>query len=155
MGKKLFLLGFLGIFLLELSLNEVAAYHDHGDYINSYSYSSSKSYGYAGNIYTTDKFYDRSTVSRYLSDGTFEKTTTYINTVRRSQPRFGYNYRPNIRYGNYNRLGSGYGNYYNGPGYRFGGYYNRIPDWRYWGKREEDKEKVKYNNSYKSSNFLW
>ena len=134
MGKKLFLLGFLGIFLLALSLNAVAAYHDHGDYINSYSYSSSKSYGYAGNIYTTDKFYDRSTVSRYLSDGTYERTVTYVKTTRDSPPRYNYrygSYGPNRGYGNYyNRLG--YGNYYNSvPDYRYGSYYSRFPDWRY------------------------
>lgn len=132
MGKKLFLLGFLSIFLLALSLNAVAAYHDHGDYINSYSYSSSKSYGYQGHVYTIDKFYDRSTVSRYLSDGTYERTLTYVKTTRES-PSYNYrygSYGPNRGYGSYNRLGYGYGNYYNGPGYRFGGYYNRIPDWR-------------------------
>lgn len=129
MGKKLLLLVFASIFLLALSLNAVAAYHGHGDYINSYSYSSSKSYGYAGNVYTTDKYYDRSTVSRYLSDGTYEKTVSYIKTTRES-PRYGYNSYGLRGYGNYyNRLG--YGNYYSVPDYRYGNYYNRVPDWRY------------------------
>lgn len=115
MDKKLFLLGFASIFLLVFAINTISAYHGHGDYINSYSYSSSRSYGYADNIYTRSTDYHRNTISRYLSDGTFERTTTYIRTTR--EPSYYsnryYDYRPNYR-------GYEFGNYYNRP------FYNRI-----------------------------
>ena len=111
MDKKLFLLGLASIFLLAFSLNTVSAYHNHGDYINSYSYSSSRSYGYADHLFTRTTDYNRDTISRFLSDGTYEKTTTYTRTIRESPRDFF------IRYNRPIYRGYGFGNYYNRPYY--------------------------------------
>ena len=126
MNKKLFLLGFVSIFLLVFALNTVSALHGHGAYINSYSSHSTRTYGYEDNLYTRTTDYNRDTISRYLSDGSYEKTTTYTRTIRESPRDFFryYDSRPGYSFG------SRFGNYYDRPiqrGYGFGSnrlYYN-------------------------------
>ena len=115
MSKKLF--GFvLGALMLMVVFSAFgSAYHYHG-YDDDYSRRTYHStYERNGQFRATD--YDRSTFTRYLADGSRQRTTTFTRTTTES-PRQGY-YRPIGYYGggHYNAPHYGYGNYYGGYSY--------------------------------------
>ena len=134
--KKEYFFGFLTAFLL-LSLSFSSAYPYYGNYGNNYypnnqfdtySYSSTRSYGDSfGLSYQKITNYNKLNEVRYLRDGSIERTTSYVRTVRET-PDYRYpNYYGNSYYGNsyYGNYGMGYGgSYYQGyiPRYNLFGY---------------------------------
>jgi len=130
MNKKILLLSVFGMFLLLATMGFGSAhnsgYYPSGKY-NSYSYMSSRDYGYHGGpSYSKTTSFDKYTTEGW-SHGQYVKSTHYVKTTKESPQNYGYGYvyqgYENHPYKNYYNYGHSYPkkyyhfNYHPGYGY--------------------------------------
>lgn len=145
MNKKIFALALTSLLVLFSLASLTSAYYynyypsyNYGGYggnnFDSYSYQTSRTSGSGPYMNTRTTNYDRSTSSRYLSDGTYETITHNMRTTRASPnyQNYGYNnYQPSSYYNNYQPY-----NYYN----------NRYWYQKYW--NQPNYYGMNYNYGY-------